>query len=82
MLFQLLGPLQIGGQGQPSSAGAPQQQAVLAVLLAHANTFVPADALIEQAWNGRPPPSARRAVHVYIFRLRRVLAAHVGEPRH
>jgi len=81
-LFGILGPLQIGGPGSTSSAGSPRQQAVLAVLLAHANTMVPIDALIEEAWNGRPPPSARRAVHVYVFRLRRMLAAYIGEPSH
>lgn len=78
-MFGILGPLEIGAPGLTSSAGSPQQQAVLAVLLANANTMVPIDVLIEEAWNGRPPPSAHRAVHVYVFRLRRILAAQIGE---
>lgn len=78
-MFGILGPLEIGAPGSTSSAGSPRQQAVLAVLLANANTMVPIDVLIEEAWNGRPPPSARRAVHVYVFRLRRILAAQIED---
>jgi ABC-type transport system substrate-binding protein/DNA-binding SARP family transcriptional activator/DNA-binding beta-propeller fold protein YncE len=58
----------------PIALGGRRQKAVLAVLLLHANEFVSADRLVEEAWSGRPPPGAAGTLQTYISRLRRVLA--------
>ena len=73
MLFRVLGPLEIVVNGRPLPLGGRRQRAVLAVLLLSANEFVPIDRLVEEIWNGRPPPSGRGTVQTYISRLRRIL---------
>jgi DNA-binding SARP family transcriptional activator len=63
---------------------SPRQRAVLAVLLLHANRTVSAAGLIGQVWGESGPATARSLVQTYIWRLRRLLAAHEapgGPPR-
>ncbi|MGH2881537.1 MAG: AfsR/SARP family transcriptional regulator, partial [Solirubrobacteraceae bacterium] len=60
--------------------GGDRQQAVLAVLLLHANEVVSADVLIDELWGERPPPSALNALHVNVSRLRRALGVN-GDPQ-
>ena len=53
--------------------GTAKQQALLAVLLLHANEVVPRDRLIDELWGERPPPTAVKAVQVYVSQLRKAL---------
>jgi DNA-binding SARP family transcriptional activator len=71
--FRLLGTLEAVEDGRPLPLGGPQQRAVLATLLLHANELVPAERLIDMVWGGRPPPTAATVVQVYISRLRKLL---------
>jgi DNA-binding SARP family transcriptional activator len=73
MEFRLLGALEVRDGGRRVALGAGRQRAVLAILLLHANEVVASDRLVEELWAGSPPGSARKAVQVYVFRLRRTL---------
>ncbi|WP_162794010.1 AfsR/SARP family transcriptional regulator [Streptomyces paludis] len=53
--------------------GAPKQRAVLAALLLRPGQVVSVDELIDQVWGESPPDAARKAVQVYVSRLRRAL---------
>lgn len=48
---------------------------MLALLLLHANSVVTTERLIEELWGESPPKTARKAVHVYVTRLRKALGA-------
>ncbi|MBB2944310.1 DNA-binding SARP family transcriptional activator/tetratricopeptide (TPR) repeat protein [Actinoplanes lutulentus] len=72
----VLGPLDIRVGGRPVAAGGRQQQAVLAMLVAARGQVVPVDRIVEQLWDGTPPPRPLVSLQAYISRLRRVL-----EPR-
>ena len=73
MQFRVLGRLEVAVNVRPLPLGGRRQRSVLAVLLLNANEFVPMDRLVEETWNGRPPPSGRGTVQTYISRLRRLL---------
>jgi YVTN family beta-propeller protein len=74
MEFRILGALEVrddGGRRIPLGAG--KARAVLAILLLHANEVVSTERLIEDVWGESPPPAARKAVQVYVARLRKSL---------
>jgi DNA-binding SARP family transcriptional activator len=73
MTFRLLGAVEVTVDGRPVDLGGRRQRAVLAVLLLHVNEVVSADRLVEEAWDGRPPPGARGTLQTYISRLRRLI---------
>src|SRR5262249_28184621 len=82
--FVVLGSLRVEAGGVVVPVTSPRQRAVLAVLLVHANRSVSAAGLIGQVWGERCPASAGGLVHTYIWRLRRLFAAHepaAGRPR-
>ena len=72
MEFQVLGPLEVRGNGGRLALGPAKQRAVLAILLVHANEVVSADRLIEELWP-EPPNTAANALQVYVFKLRKAL---------
>jgi DNA-binding SARP family transcriptional activator len=74
MEFRILGPLEVFDQGRPVALGTLKERLVLAVLLLHANELVPRERLIDDLWGEAPPPTARKAVNVYISQLRKALA--------
>lgn len=69
----MLGPLEVRRRGELMALGGPKQQAVLATLLADANRVVSADRLIDDLWGAHPPPTAGKAVQVYVSQLRKAL---------
>ncbi|MGY1617413.1 BTAD domain-containing putative transcriptional regulator [Geodermatophilus sp. SYSU D00691] len=73
MKFRILGPLEIEHEGRPLDLGRPKQRAVLGILLLHADRVVPVDRLIEDLWDGRPPPHAGASLQAYVYNLRRLL---------
>jgi DNA-binding SARP family transcriptional activator len=75
MEFRLLGALEVRDAGRRVALGAGRQRALLAILLLHANGVVASDRLVDELWGGFPPGSARKALQVYVFRLRRALGA-------
>lgn len=75
MEFRLLGPFEACQDGQRVELGSRRQErCILAVLLLDLGHLVTTDRLIDLLWHGRPPASARGAVHTYIGRLRASLA--------
>ena len=71
--FGVLGPLQMSIGGTLMPLGTPKQRAVLAVMVINANRPVGIDALIDAAWDGRPPEGARATLHAYVSNLRRLM---------
>jgi DNA-binding SARP family transcriptional activator/streptogramin lyase len=72
--FRILGPLEVVEDGEPVALGTLKEQLVLGVLLLHANEFVSRERLIDDLWGEAPPPTARKAVNVYLSKLRKALA--------
>ena len=71
--FRMLGPLQVARSGRLVRLGGRQQRAVLAMLLAEANTVVPLGRLVAGLWGERPSGGAVQTVQTYVFHLRQAL---------
>lgn len=80
MEYRILGPLEVADEGDPVPLGRLKERLVLAVLLLHANEFVPRERLIDELWGEAPPPTAKKAVNVYISQLRKALARNGHDP--
>jgi DNA-binding SARP family transcriptional activator/DNA-binding beta-propeller fold protein YncE len=78
--FRILGPLEVLENGRAIALGRLKERIVLAVLLLHANEFVSRERLIDELWGSSPPPTARKAVNVYISKLRRTLTRDGYDP--
>ena len=76
--FAVLGPLEIRRDGELLPLPPPRAQAVLAVLVLHANTVVSADRLCEELWPSGWPDSARAALQVHVAAVRRALGSAVA----
>jgi DNA-binding SARP family transcriptional activator/tetratricopeptide (TPR) repeat protein len=68
--FALLGPLRAWRGEHTVDVGTPQQQAVLAMLLARGGRPVDLDELVAGVWGDAPPKAAVGAVRTYAYRLR------------
>jgi DNA-binding SARP family transcriptional activator len=71
--FRILRPLEVVEHGQTLPLGGLKQRALLAILLLHANEVVSAGRLIDELWGEKPPPTAAKAVHVYVSKLRKTI---------
>jgi DNA-binding SARP family transcriptional activator/streptogramin lyase len=80
MEYRILGPLEVVDEGGPVVLGRLKERLVLAVLLLHANEFVSRERLIEELWGAAPPPTAKKAVNVYVSQLRKALARGGHDP--
>lgn len=69
MEFRILGPLQVVKDGSTIDLGPPQQRALLALLLVHANRVVTTDRILDALW-GDETEGKTNALWVYISRLR------------
>lgn len=76
--FHLLGDLEVSRSGERSALTATKLRVLLVTLLLNANRVVPFAQLESALWPGRPPASARNALHTYVARLRRALGDDVG----
>ena len=74
MEFRVLGPLEVGGDGQSVELGGVKQRSLLAMLLLHAGEVVSTDRLIDGLWGASPPLRAGKSIQVYVSRLRKTLA--------
>ena len=71
--FQALGPLAVLRDGVALRLPPQRPRALLALLLLHARVPVSSGQLIEELWDGHPPPSARAALQMHVSALRRAL---------
>src|SRR5215467_3090953 len=78
--FRILGPLEVVEDGNPVALGTLKERLVLGVLLLHANEFVSRERLIDDLWGEAPPPTARKAVNVYVSKLRKALGVAGADP--
>ena len=77
MELRLLGPVELVVDGRVLDAGGPRQRLVLAALAAEVGRSVAIDSLIDRVWD-EPPERPRRALQVYISRIRQMLEAANG----
>src|SRR5207248_1309828 len=80
MEYRILGPLDGVDEGEPVALGRLKERLVLAVLLLHANEFVSRERLIDELWGESPPPTAKKAVNVYVSQLRKALTRNGHDP--
>ncbi len=73
--FHILGSLSVRADGRELSVGGPRQRAVLATLLLSPGRVVSVDALMDQVWNGRPPPTGRAQIAICVAGLRKAFRA-------
>jgi DNA-binding SARP family transcriptional activator len=78
--FRILGSLEVLEDGRPLALGRLKERTVLAVLLLHANEFVSRERLIDELWGVAPPATARKAVNVYVSKLRKTLTVNGDDP--
>jgi DNA-binding SARP family transcriptional activator len=78
--FRILGPLEVLDHGEPIAVGTLKERIVLAVLLLHANEFMSRERLIDELWGESPPPTATKAVNVYVSHLRKTLTRENADP--
>lgn len=73
VLFRVLGPLAVEGEGGPLPLGSARERLVLALLLLNADRLVPTERLIDALW-ADPPSTARQQLHNLMAGLRRRFA--------
>src|SRR5882757_7572710 len=78
MEFRVLGPLVISAANTTTTPSAPKQRQTLAVLLLHANRFIPTSVLLRELWGDMPPRSASATLQTYVAQVRRLLVGVSG----
>jgi DNA-binding SARP family transcriptional activator len=78
--FRILGPLEVVEDGEPVALGTVKERLVLGVLLLRANEFVSRERLIDDLWGEAPPPTANKAVNVYLSKVRKALGRAGADP--
>ena len=73
MEFRILGPLEVVRDGRVLSLGSGRQLALFAALLLHRNEVVSVDRLVDELWEGSPPPTAAKIVRNNVSLLRKEL---------
>lgn len=76
----LLGPVAVDVGGTTTALRSPQQALFLALLAHRPGHALSTDDILERAWSGQPPPSARAAVRVQMARLRTALRTGAIDP--
>lgn len=73
MEFRVLGPVELTDQGRVVPVQAAKQRELLALLLLRPNRTAGRDWLMNQLWQGDPPPAGKTTLQAYVYRLRRLL---------
>jgi DNA-binding SARP family transcriptional activator len=72
---RVLGQLEVERDGVPVLVGGAKQQALLALLLLDLGRPISAPRLIDGLWGGEAPPSAAKALQLYVSQLRKALGS-------
>jgi YVTN family beta-propeller protein len=70
--FRILGPLEVTSRGERLPLGGPNQRALLALLILHANESVRRERLIDEIWGDSPPKTAAVSLNGYVSKLRKL----------
>src|SRR3954462_9041230 len=73
-MFRLLGAFEVTVGDERIDLGPAKQQILLAALAVDTGRPVAADVLIDRIWDDDAPAEARKVLHTYIARVRRVLS--------
>ena len=73
MDVRILGPLEVVSGAESLALGGPNQRALLALLVLHANQPVRREFLIDEIWGESPPKTADVALNGYVSKLRKIL---------
>ncbi|MDQ1511804.1 MAG: hypothetical protein QOG50_3648 [Actinomycetota bacterium] len=73
MELRVLGPIEVRHDGSPLHIRGEKPRELLALLAIRPNRPVTAEQLVDELWQGNPPPSASTALRVNIGRIRQVL---------
>ena len=73
MDYGILGPFEVRARDQLVALRGARQRELLAVLLLHANEIVSSDRLIDDLWEGDPPPTAAKMIQNSVSQLRKLL---------
>ena len=71
----VLGPIELIVDGQAAHFTSPRLRHLLAVLVAHANTVISTDRLVDVIWPGEDEASALRTLRTNVWRLRSLMGA-------
>lgn len=72
--FSILGPVEIHDGQRGLTPNAHKPRTLLAALLVRRDAVVSVETLTEELWRHEPPPTALRALRVYVSQLRKLLA--------
>jgi DNA-binding SARP family transcriptional activator len=71
----MLGPLQVtDGAGRVVGIEGYKSRCLFVILVLARGSAVPFDRLIDELWDGAPPPCAEKSLHAHVCRLRRAFA--------
>ena len=73
MEFRLLGPLEVRHDGRELLLRGRKLEALLVLLLLHANETLTREQLVDELWGADPPPTADKSLQVHVSRLRHAL---------
>ena len=76
--FHVLGPLRVVVDGIEVPIAARRQRALLVLLAINAGRVVPAERLIDQLWDGTPPPQGAVTLRSYVSNVRQALGGQSG----
>ncbi len=73
MDYRILGPLEIRAGDRLVPLRGVRQRELMAVLLLRANEIVSSDRLIDELWEGEPPPTAAKMIQNGVSQLRKLM---------
>ena len=73
MDYRILGPLEIRAGDRLVPLRGGRQRELMAVLLLRANETVSSDRLIDELWEGEPPPTAAKMIQNGVSQLRKLI---------
>jgi YVTN family beta-propeller protein len=77
MEFRILGPVEIADNGHVLALGSGRQLALVALLLVNRNKVVSTERIVDELWEGDPPPTAAKIVRNSVSLLRKELGDRV-----
>jgi DNA-binding SARP family transcriptional activator len=75
LVVHLLGDLRVVVAGREVPMSSRRQRTLLALLASSPNRVVPTERLVDQLWDGAPPPGALVTLRSYISHIRRAISA-------